>query len=79
MPRFDQVTLEVRYGFFDGRFNGLAAPLYFAHQHRALYRGNAKVSHTLFAGLPSEPSLCFFFNEESSQSILHDFEYQVSG
>ena len=70
----DQITLEVRYGFVDSRFNRVATPLYFAHQHGALYRGYAKVSHTLLADLPSEPSLRFLFDEECSKLVLHDLE-----
>src|SRR5260370_23635573 len=67
----------MRQGFTDRRFNSLAISLYFAHEHGALNRGNAKVGHSLFVGLLGEPSFGFLFDEECGQLILYNFEDQA--
>ncbi len=64
----------MRQGFSDSRFNSLAIPLYLAHEHGALNRGNAKVGHALFVGLLGKSALSFLFDEECGQLILYNFE-----
>jgi hypothetical protein len=54
----------------DASFDGFAAPLYFAHEHRALDRRDAKVTHALWVGLLGQLSLGLFFDEECRQLVL---------
>src|SRR5215472_7022266 len=70
----DEIALEMGESFQHCRFNGLAAPFYFAHQHRALHRSDAEVSHALGFGAFGKVSPRFLSDEESSQLVLDDFE-----
>jgi len=57
MNRPWRVALEVRESFLHGCFNRLAAALYLAHQHGALHRGDAEISHTFGVRRLAEVSL----------------------
>jgi hypothetical protein len=73
----DHIALEMRQRFSDRCFNSVAIPIYFANEHSALNRGDAKIGHSLFVGLLGKPSLGFFFDEERSEFILYNFEDQA--
>src|SRR5215469_18163476 len=61
----------------DGSFNGPATPFYLAHQHRALYGSDAKVSHPVLASMLGEASLCFLSDEERRELVAYDLEDQI--
>jgi hypothetical protein len=61
----------------DASFDGFAAPLYFAHEHRALDLRDAKVSHALWVGLLGQLSLGLFFDEECRQLVFTNFENEA--
>src|SRR6516164_11180626 len=61
----------------DGCFNGPATPFYLAHQHRALYGSDAKVSHPVLASMLGEASLCFLSDEERRQLVAYDLKDQI--
>src|SRR5262252_9280039 len=66
----DRIAPEVRQSFPDGCFNSLATPFYLAHEHSALHRGDAKVSHAVGIGLLENLSLCFLSQEEGSEFVF---------
>ena len=70
----DQIAPEVRQSFLDGCFNGVAAPLYLAHEHGALYRSDAEVRHALRVGLLGKLSLRFLSQEEGRELAPDNFE-----
>src|SRR6516164_4976046 len=61
----------------DGCFNGPATPFYLAHQHRALYGSDAKVSHPVLASMLGEASLCFLSDEERRELVAYDLKDQI--
>src|SRR5215469_12870129 len=61
----------------DANFDGFAAPLYFAHEHRALDRRDAEVSHAFWVGLLGQLSRGLFFDEERRQLVFNDFENEA--
>ena len=65
------ITLQVRQPFLRGGFHLPAAPLDFSHEHRALDRGDAKISHLLRVRLFGEPALSLFFEKESRNLAFH--------
>ncbi len=67
------VTFQVRQRFLRSGLNGPAAPLNFSHQHRALDRSDAKISHPLGVRLFGS----IFFEKESRNLALHHFKYQA--
>jgi len=74
---FDRIAPEVRQSLADGCLNSLAAPLYLAHEHRALDRRDAEVSHVLRIGLLDKLSLGLFSDEERRQLVFNDFENEA--
>jgi len=64
----------VRQGFLDGCLNGVAAPLYLAHEHGALHRCDPEVRHALGFGVLGKLSLRFLFQEEGREFAPDDFE-----
>ncbi len=71
------ITLQMHQSFLGCRLNRPATPLDFSHQHRALDRGDAKISHLLRISLFGQPSLSFFFEKETRNLALHHFKNQV--
>src|SRR5215472_17472111 len=61
----------------DGSFNGPATPFYLAHQHRALYRSDAKVRHPVLPSVLGEASLCFLSDEERRELVAYDLKDQI--
>ena len=70
----DHIALEVRQSLLHRGFNGLAAALYLAHEHRALHGSDAEVCHVLRAGVLGKLSLCFLSQEKGSEVALDNFE-----
>src|SRR5262250_1375283 len=74
---FHRIAFEVRQRFRHRCFGGLATPFYLAHQHGALYRRDAKVSHTLGVGLPGKASFRFLSDKKRCELVLDNLEDQA--